>query len=531
MQPNQRTAEHGMITGVHTAPGFPSGSGTLLNPPTEAGLCPLVDDLPSQVNHAMVGKDFEQQACAEDTGIQVSVRLFNDLTKRLANLFQTFRVHTHAQSKDIASVGAITSGLFIPETFHESLAGASGFRFQLTGIVRLSQHMSRLGCQCVAKPIEIGMNHIGCRQFARCTPVAQHLPFTLILHVHHSVRIHIPAHELQLRQHLRISFCQHFLVAIMLVETPGHDVDGCAPGRSASTTRLPRRSVGHIACFGVLCFTDVRQPFVVEGTDIVGLHHHVAHHLTVARISRTFAVRTVAGYRAMHIVRHATAPDAVNRVDELVVGFKESHSLHVTIHGFGCHLLRLQFAGPSLDFHFTEHIPGETGGVAFHSLSTEGVAVRSHGRFTDVTDVDALSRRTFHSVQAEPTGNLFPEIDAIVSFAQLFHLLGLEAFHHPVRRPVLSHEATIRLLSCDSLFPSGVIERRRIPARLFQAGIVMLTLINHVADDGTARYFPRRVADDDFLPPVRIFQMQLEQQTRRAIALYPILLGIVETVT
>ena len=117
-----------------------------------------------------------------------------------------------------------------------------------------------------------------------------------------------------------------------------------------------------------------------------------------------------------------------------------------------------------------------------------------------------------------------------MSFTQLFHLLGLQAFHHPVRRPVLSHEAAIRLLSCDSVFPSGVIERRRIPARLFQAGIVMLALINHVADDGTARHFPRRVADDDFLPPVRIFQMQLEQQTRRTIALYPILFGIVETV-
>ena len=58
----------------------------------------------------------------------------------------------------------------------------------------------------------------------------------------------------------------------------------------------------------------------------------------------------------------------------------------------------------------------------------------------------------------------------------------------------------------------------------------MLTLIDHIVDNGTFRHFPGRIADDGFLRSVFIFQVHLEEQTRRTITLHPILLGIVESV-
>ena len=59
LQPYQRTSEHRVIARVVSVPLFPSSGSTLLNPPSEARLRALVDDLISQVHHAMMGQSLE----------------------------------------------------------------------------------------------------------------------------------------------------------------------------------------------------------------------------------------------------------------------------------------------------------------------------------------------------------------------------------------------------------------------------------------------------------------------------------------
>ena len=290
----------------------------------------------------------------------------------------------------------------------------------------------------------------------------------------------------------------------MPIEAPRHDVDGGSPCRTSTTTRLPRRTVRHISRFRILRPTHIVQPFVVEGTRIVGFHHHIAHNLPVSRIGRTLAVRAIALNGTMHIVGLASSPDAMDGIDQFIVALERSGLLHIAIYGFGHHLPFLQFAWPSADFHFAEHIPGKAGGIVFLSFAFEGIAVRTHCRFANITDVDALSGRTFHIVQTHPTRNLFPEIDAIASFSQSFHLLGLERFHHSVGRSVLSHQTAVGLLSQHGLFPCGIIETRGVPSVLFQACIVVFALINHVAHNGAFGDFPRRITHDDILSTILI---------------------------
>ena len=142
-----------------------------------------------------------------------------------------------------------------------------------------------------------------------------------------------------------------------------------------------------------------------------------------------------------------------------------------------------------------------------------------------------MSGRAFHMVQAHPTRNLFSEIDAIASFSQGFYLLGLESFHHSVGRSVLRHQTTVWLLSQYGLFPLRIIEAGGVPSFLFQACIVVFALIDHVAHNGTFGDFPRRIAHDDILGTILIRKVHLEQKTRRTIALYPMLVGIVEPVS
>ena len=218
-------------------------------------------------------------------------------------------------------------------------------------------------------------------------------------------------------------------------------------------------------------------------------------------------------------------------VDQFIVALERSGLLHIAVYGFGHHLSFLQFARPSADFHFAEHIPGKAGGIAFLAFAFQGIAVGTHLGFANVTDVDALSGRAFHIVQAHPTRDLFSEIDAIASFSQSFHFLGLEFFHHSVGRSVLCHQTAEWLLSQYGLFPLGIIEVCGVPSVLFQACIVVFALIDHVAHNSAFGDFPRRITHDDVLGTVLVGQLHLEQKTRRAIALYPMLVGIIEPVT
>ena len=54
LQPYQRTSEHRVIARVVSVPLFPGSGRTLLNPPSETWFRALVDDLISQINHAIV---------------------------------------------------------------------------------------------------------------------------------------------------------------------------------------------------------------------------------------------------------------------------------------------------------------------------------------------------------------------------------------------------------------------------------------------------------------------------------------------
>ena len=138
---------------------------------------------------------------------------------------------------------------------------------------------------------------------AEVEPVADFLGLLVEFLLEHGAFWSEPSeHVFHLVFHRLIVHLQLFEVAILEIVFPRNDVHGSSPSHSASTTRLPRSTIGHIASLWVLSIAHIAQPLMIEGRSIEVEHHLSRCNLTVASIGRTFAMRAIAGNAAMHIV-------------------------------------------------------------------------------------------------------------------------------------------------------------------------------------------------------------------------------------
>ena len=198
-------------------------------------------------------------------------------------------------------------------------------------------------------------------QHAWRQPVAQVLPYLWVARLHNATLINPGLHPLDVAAHCVVVLLQHLHIAVVTIELPRHNLDGCTPAYAAATTWLPRRTVRYIAV-SHLRTADVAEPLVVEGLRREVVHHGNARHLTVARICRALAVRAVTGDRAVHIVELAALPNLVNLVNQFVRGLKLARTFHSGVHCMSLNLLCREVVD-TRNLYLRKYKPSESGVV------------------------------------------------------------------------------------------------------------------------------------------------------------------------
>lgn len=100
-------------------------------------------------------------------------------------------------------------------------------------------------------------------------------------------------------------------------------------------------------------------------------------------------------------------------------------------------------------------------------------------------------------------------------FAVLLHPV---TFTYGNRRGGLGRQRPFGRLLLHDVAPRGIVESRKVPARLFEPGVVVLAAEDAVEGHGRKRIAPRGVRENAFAAAVGIGDIELHTERRRSVA-------------
>src|SRR5665647_2584867 len=189
------------------------------------------------------------------------------------------------------------------------------------------------------------MDHFIRWQISASNPIAKVEPleyFTVFpgaFRKHDSIFINPALHVPDVFLHTHVIIFKHILVSIVKIKLPWHNTDCRTPCHTTSATRLPRCAIWNIASSHILGTKHILNPFVIEISGIVVVHHHNTGYLSVAGGGGALAVRTIAGNTSMHVVGLASSPYFVDVAKKWIGCFEGGRFFHIGMHHFSGNLI------------------------------------------------------------------------------------------------------------------------------------------------------------------------------------------------
>ena len=186
------------------------------------------------------------------------------------------------------------------------------------------------------------------------------------------------------------------------------------------------------------------------------------------------------------------------------------------IHPFGFEVtvaVKRELRRPLLDAVPPERVFEPAGRSGGRLPDREAVLRELFGRY----EADLLPGTAPH-FQGRKAREVLPHVEQMAlrtRFAVLFHPV---TFTYGNRRGGLWRQRPFGRLLLHDVAPHGIVESRKVPARLFEPGVVVLAAEDAVEGHGRKRIAPRGVRENAFAAAVGIGDIELHTERRRSVA-------------
>ena len=121
-EPAESSSEHRVVVGIIAVPLLPGDGSSLLDPPSVAREVALVHDGVGKVAHAVLGKDLEEVAGTDESGVEVLVVFYlKFVPEGRPDILEPVLGDSHAKREHIASIVSVSLGRSVVEDVVEGL--------------------------------------------------------------------------------------------------------------------------------------------------------------------------------------------------------------------------------------------------------------------------------------------------------------------------------------------------------------------------------------------------------------------------